>query len=206
VFAAIRNAHGGPVEEGTVGSGTGTVAFGFKGGIGTASRRFPQGAGSYTLGVLVQTNYGGNLTIAGAPVGLELRRERGGSSADGSVIVVIATDAPVDARNLRRLAARSMMGLGRTGSAASNGSGDYAIAFSTAPELRTRPGARAGGSVVSNDSMSPLFEAVIEATEEAVYNSLFRATTVSARGITVEALPLERTIEILRRHGAVRGR
>lgn len=206
VFAAIRNAHGGPVEEGTVGSGTGTVAFGFKGGIGTSSRRLPQETGSYTLGVLVQTNYGGNLTIAGAPVGLELRREQGGSSADGSVIVVIATDAPVDARNLRRLAARSMMGLGRTGSAASNGSGDYAIAFSTAPELRIRPGARVGGSVVSNDSMSPLFEAVIEATEEAVYNSLFRATTVSARGITVEALPLERTIEILRRHGAVRGR
>ncbi len=190
VFAAIRTAKGGPVEEGAIGAGAGTVAFGFKGGIGASSRRVPTG---HVVGVLVQTNFGGNLTIAGAPVG----RELGGgarSNPDGSVIVVIATDAPVDARNLRRMAARSMMGLARTGSAASNGSGDYGIAFSTH---------RGGGALVSNDAMSPLFLAVIEATEEAVYNSLFRATTTTGSGHTVEALPLERTIEILRRHGVI---
>src|SRR5216684_588891 len=167
VFGAIKNAKGGSVEEGAVGAGTGTVAFGFKGGIGTSSRRLPASLGGYTVGVLVQTNFGGVLTIAGAPVGQELGRyylkqelERGneirsptgskgpgvpGSDAgDGSVIIVIATDAPVDARNLRRMAARSMMGLARTGSAASNGSGDYAIAFSTAIELRVRARAESG--------------------------------------------------------------
>ena len=188
VFAAIRGAKTGPVEEGCVGAGTGTVAFGFKGGIGTSSRRVSAG---YTAGVLVQTNFGGDLRIGGAPVGRELRA--GPASADGSVIIVIATDAPVDARNLRRMAARAMLGLGRTGSAAANGSGDYAIAFSTS---RGRP-------MLPNDAMSPLFLAVIEATEEAVYNSLFRATTTTSRGRTVEALPLDRTIEILRRHGVI---
>ena len=190
VLAAIRGAKAGPVEEGAVGAGTGTVAFGFKGGIGTASRRVPAG---FTVGVLVQTNFGGQLTIAGAPVGKELARK---DPADGSVIVVIATDAPVDARNLGRMGARAMMGLARTGSAAANGSGDYAIAFSTA---------RGARELVSNDAMSPLFLAVIEATEEAVYNSLFQAKTMTGRaGHRVEALPLEPTLKILRRHGVLR--
>ncbi|HEU4390266.1 MAG TPA: P1 family peptidase [Blastocatellia bacterium] len=222
VISAIKNARGGQVEEGSVGAGTGTVAFGFKGGIGTSSRRLPQSLGGYTVGVLVQTNFGGVLTILGAPVGRELGRyylkdelepARGGGQrsgfserddADGSVIAVIATDAPIDARNLKRLAARSMMGLARTGSAASNGSGDYAIAFSTAPELRiktSQTNALRETKLLGNDAMSPLFLAVIEATEEAVYNSLFKATTVTGRGRTVEALPLDKTIEVLRKYG-----
>jgi len=227
VFAAIKNARGGPVEEGGVGAGTGTVAFGFKGGIGTSSRKLPASLGGYTVGVLVQTNFGGILTINGAPVGRELgqyylKEQLSGkdsspktptnfglsNSADGSVIIVIATDAPIDHRNLQRLAARSMLGLARTGAAGSNGSGDYAIAFSTAPELRIRTAAgnRASKSnviLLSNDAMSPLFLAVIEATEEAIYNSLFRATTTTGRGHTVEALPIDRTLEILRRHSAL---
>jgi len=189
VFAAIRNARGGLVEEGSVGAGAGTVAFGFKGGIGTASRR----AGPYTVGVLVQTNFGGDLTIGGVPVGRELVRDSK-DPGNGSIIIVIATDAPAGSRNIQRMAARAMMGLARTGSSAANGSGDYAIAFST---VRTEP------ATLANDAMSPLFVAVIEATEEAIYNSLFRATTVTGRGRTVEALPIERTVEILRRHGAL---
>jgi D-aminopeptidase len=237
VLGAIRNAHGGAVEEGAVGAGTGTIAFGFKGGIGTSSRKLPPALGGYTVGVLVQTNYGGVLTINGAPVGRELGKfylkeelERAAASgakarvdgrrgtisedaADGSIIIVIATDAPVDARNLRRMAARAMLGLGRTGAAATNGSGDYSIAFSTAPEVRVRM--RAGGrpgeasaprelKLLSNDAMSPLFLAVIEATEEAIYNSLFRAQTMKGRaGLTVEALPLERTLDILRKYNAL---
>lgn len=235
VLAAIRHARSGPVEEGAVGAGTGTVAFGFKGGIGTASRRLPPDLGGYTVGVLVQTNFGGVLTINGAPVGRELGRyylrdelqksmrhqgrktsadERAPEEvADGSVIIVIATDAPVDARNLRRMAARAMMGLARTGAAGTNGSGDYAIAFSTAPEVRVRlDQVRAARysplatKLLSNEAMSPLFLAVIEATEEAIYNSLFRATTTRGRGRIVEALPIERTLEILRRHGAINAR
>src|SRR5437868_5539719 len=184
VFAAIKNAQGGPVEEGSVGAGTGTVAFGFKGGIGTASRRLPARLGGYTVGVLVQTNFGGVLSIAGAPVGRELGRyylreelEQNDGARDrgnGSVMIVIATDAPVDAGNLKRMAARAMLGLGRTGAAGSNGSGDYAIAFSTAQQVRIRAGKRLTHSVelVSNEAMSPLFLAVIEGTEEAIYNSL----------------------------------
>lgn len=219
VFAAIKNAHGGSVEEGTVGAGTGTVAFGFKGGIGTASRKLTQSLGGYTVGVLVQTNFGGILAINGAPVGRELGRYylkeelsptnlSLSNRADGSIIIVIATDAPIDHRNLQRLAARSIMGLARTGAAGSNGSGDYAIAFSTAPELRIRslPNTRNQKSNVTllpNEAMSPLFLAVIEATEEAIYNSLFRATTTTGRGHTVEALPIDRTLEILRRHGVL---
>ena len=210
----------GAVSEGSVGAGTGTVAFGFKGGIGTASRKLPASLGGFTVGVLVQTNFGGVLTINGAPVGRELGRyylkdvlesrpdqERPG--ADGSVIIVIATDAPLDARNLNRMAARAMMGLARTGAAATNGSGDYAIAFSTAAEVRIKPLRETERSVprnvktLANDAMSPLFLAVIEATEEAVYNSLFRATTSTGRGRTVEALPLDRTIEVLRKHGLI---
>jgi len=203
VFAALRSASTGPVEEGAVGAGAGTIAFGFKGGIGTASRRLSPSQGGWTVGVLVQTNYGGDLRICGAPVGRELRGVS--SSADGSVIVVIATDAPVDARNLRRMAARAMLGLARTGSAGANGSGDYAIAFSSAPELRIRAvGQAQPARLLSNEAMSPLFLAVIEATEEAVYNSLFRAVTVSARGRTVPALPLEPTLAILRRYGVLR--
>ena len=216
VFAAIKNAKSGAVEEGSVGAGTGTVAFGFKGGIGTSSRRLPSRLGAYTVGVLVQTNFGGVLTIAGAPVGRELDRyylrdELSPASAadrgNGSVMIVIATDAPVDARNLKRLAARAMLGLGRTGSAATNGSGDYAIAFSTAPEVRIKTQDKAPVrhlDLLSNDAMSPLFLAVIEATEEAVYNSLLRATAVSGRGHTVEALPLDKTVEILKKYGAIK--
>jgi D-aminopeptidase len=220
VFAAIKNARGGAVEEGTVGAGTGTVAFGWKGGIGTSSRKVPANLGGYTVGVLVQTNFGGILTINGAPVGRELgkyylKEQLGNTTsakpisdrADGSVIIVIATDAPIDHRNLQRLAARSMMGLARTGAAGSNGSGDYAIAFSTTPELRIRNAAgnqKSSVTLLANESMSPLFLAVIEATEEAIYNSLFRATTTSGRGHTVEALPIDKTLEILRRHGALK--
>jgi len=192
------------------------VSFGFKGGIGTSSRCRPPKLGGYTVGVLVQTNFGGVLTIAGAPVGRELGRyylreelhAEGGATdrGNGSVMVVIATDAPVDARNLKRMSARAMLGLGRTGAAGLNGSGDYAIAFSTAPQVRIRSNERASTrqvELLSNDAMSPLFLAVIEATEEAVYNSLLRATTVTARGHTVEALPIERTAEILKRYGAI---
>jgi D-aminopeptidase len=189
VHEAIRTAHEGLVQEGAVGAGTGTVAFGFKGGIGTSSRR----AGTSTVGVLVQTNFGGELTIGGAPVGRELRGSKR-TPADGSIMIIVATDAPVDARNLRRMAARSIWGLARTGSTGSNGSGDYAIAFSTV---------RNPARLVSNDEMSPLFRAVIEATEEAIYNSLFQAVTVSGNGHTAEALPLERTLEILKRYGAL---
>ncbi|HSV32495.1 MAG TPA: P1 family peptidase [Pyrinomonadaceae bacterium] len=222
VFAAIRNARGGAVEEGCVGAGTGTVAFGFKGGIGTSSRKLPPSLGGYTVGVLVQTNFGGILTINGAPVGRELGRyylkeeletksstnPGPANNPDGSIIIVIATDAPIDHRNLQRLAARSMMGLARTGATGSNGSGDYAIAFSTASDLRIRTAAnprnqKPAAALLSNDAMSPLFLAVIEATEEAIYNSLFRATTMTGRGHTVEALPIDRTLEILRKHDAL---
>lgn len=222
VFAAIKNARGGSVEEGAVGAGTGTVAFGWKGGIGTASRKLPQNLGGYTVGVLVQSNFGGILTINGAPVGRELGKyylkeelsstnlSLSDKGADGSIIIVIATDAPIDHRNLNRLAARSMMGLARTGAAGSNGSGDYTIAFSTAGELRIRnlpnESTKPSAALLSNEAMSPLFLAVIEATEEAIYNSLFRATTTTGRGHTVEALPIERALEILRKYNALKSR
>ena len=221
VFSAIKGAKSGAIAEGSVGAGTGTVAFGFKGGIGTASRKLPSQLGGFTVGVLVQSNFGGVLTINGAPVGRELGRyylkdeltERATerppqqNQPDGSIIVVIATDAPLDARNLNRMAARAMMGLARTGAAGSNGSGDYAIAFSTAADVRLRSLAQnerntpRSVKTLANDAVSPLFLAVIEATEEAIYNSLFRATTTSGRGRTVEALPLDRTLEVLRKHG-----
>lgn len=204
VFAAIRNAHGGPIEEGSVGAGTGTVAFGFKGGIGTSSRVLPDDPGAYTVGVLVQANFGGVLRMNGAPIGQELGRyylkdelEAGPptDNADGSIIIVIATDAPLGARNLERLAARGIMGLARTGSPATNGSGDYVIAFSTAGRDAKR---------LANDRMSPLFLAAVEATEEAIYNALLRATTMRGRdGHVVEALPVERTVEILEAHKAL---
>jgi D-aminopeptidase len=212
VLRAIREATRGPVEEGAVGAGTGTVAFGWKGGIGTSSRRLPDALGGYTVGVLVQSNYGGVLQVLGAPVGRELGQyylrdvlDRG--DADGSIMVVVATDAPLGARNLERLAARTMLGLARTGSPMTNGSGDYAIAFSTAatvlrtPERRERAHAL---ETLPNDLMSPLFQAAVEATEEAILNSMFRAvTTVGVGGRTVEALPLAPTLEILRRYGAL---
>lgn len=192
VFAAIRGAKSGSVEEGSVGAGTGTIAFGFKGGIGTSSRRLPAKLGGYTVGVLVQSNFGGVLTIDGAPVGEKLGRHylRGElDRADGSIMIVIATDAPVDARNLERMGARAMMGLARTGAAATNGSGDYAIAFSTV---------RAAARLLPNDEMSPLFLATIEATEEAILNSLFKATTVESAIGKAEALPLEQTLRLIR--------
>lgn len=215
VFAAIKGAKSGAVMEGSVGAGAGTVAFGFKGGIGTASRKLPQQLGGFTVGVLVQSNFGGVLTINGAPVGQELGRyylkdeltER--TNPDGSIIIVVATDAPLDARNLSRLAARAIMGLARTGAAGSNGSGDYAIAFSTAADVRIKPLDQAERTIprnlktLANDATSPLFVAAIEATEEAIYNSLFKATTTTGRGHTVEALPLDRTVEILRKHGLI---
>jgi len=215
VFSAIKGAKSGAVTEGSVGAGTGTVAFGFKGGIGTASRKLPARLGGFTVGVLVQSNFGGILTINGAPVGRELGRyylkdeltEPPASQPDGSIIIVIATDAPLDARNLNRLAARAMMGLARTGAAGSNGSGDYAVAFSTAADVRIKTlnqnerNLPRSVKTLANDAVSPLFLAVIEATEEAIYNSIFRATTTSGRGKTVEALPLDRALEVLRKHG-----
>ncbi len=217
VVAAVKSAKSGPVEEGAVGAGTGTVAFGWKGGIGTSSRRLPSNLGGYTVGVLVQTNFGGVLTIAGAPVGQELgqyylRKElqqagEGKDKADGSCMMVIATDAPLDSRNLKRLAARAWLGLARTGSSGSNGSGDYAIAFSTAAQVRIHSQDKAPTRTVelmTNDAMSPLFQAVIEATEEAVYNSMFKATTTTGNGHTAEALPIEKTVEILKKYRAIK--
>jgi len=242
VFAAIKSAKSGPVEEGSIGAGTGTIAFGFKGGIGTSSRKVPASLGGYTVGVLVQTNFGGVLSIAGAPVGKELGRyylrnevsqaNTGGSqtvrgsaeaipdaavsrdfadldrssNADGSCMIIVATDAPLDSRNLKRLAARAILGLARTGSSASNGSGDFVIAFSTATAVRIhsdRTEKENQVTLLGNEGMSPLFEAAIEATEEAILNSLFKATSVTGRGHTMEALPLDKTLEILRQHRVI---
>jgi D-aminopeptidase len=205
VLEALRGARGGPVAEGVVGAGTGTVAFGWKGGVGTSSRLLPESLGGYTLGVLVQSNYGGVLSMDGLPVGVELGRyylkdEVGGSDADGSIMMVVATDAPVGAFGLARIAKRAMLGLSRTGATSSNGSGDYVIAFSTAPELRSafESGAKTEGApVLRNDDLSPLFQAAIEATEEAVYNSMLKAVDVAGRdGNRIEALPLDRLLEI----------
>jgi D-aminopeptidase len=218
VVSALEGASDGPVEEGSVGAGTGTRAFGWKGGIGTASRVLPGSLGGYRVGVLVQSNFGGILTIDGAPVGEELGRfafqgdvERDGGGegprpdeGDGSIMIVLATDAPLSDRNLERLASRAMMGLARTGSFAGNGSGDYVLAFSTAEGVR-----RGAGDEVPtvedlpNARTSPLFQAAVEATEEAVINSLLRATTVTGMGRTAEALPLDRTMDVLRRYGVV---
>jgi D-aminopeptidase len=220
VFGAIRNARSGPVDEGSVGAGTGTVAFGWKGGIGTSSRKLLASLGGYTLGVLVQSNFGGVLSIDGVPVGIELgkyylkdaqtgssnpRSEiRNPQSPDGSIIIVIATDAPLDHRQLARIASRAMSGLARTGSSMTNGSGDYAIAFSTAN--RINPGEKVRSvQVLGNDAMSPLFQAVIEATEEAILNSLFKATTMTGKDKrTVDALPIEKVRELLIRYGKIK--
>jgi D-aminopeptidase len=212
VLQAIRGASDGVVEEGAVGAGTGTTAFGWKGGIGTSSRRLPAQLGGHSVGVLVQSNFGGVLQILGAPVGRELgqfflRETLDRGDADGSIMIVVATDAPLDARNLERLAARAILGLARTGSPMTNGSGDYVIAFSTAESVRRTPERRSAVhsvELVPNDLMSPLFQAAVEATEEAIYNSVLRAVTVTGHGgRTVEALPLDRTLEILRRHGVL---
>ncbi|HTT60265.1 MAG TPA: P1 family peptidase [Bryobacteraceae bacterium] len=207
VFSAITTAREGAVEEGAVGAGTGTMAFGFKGGIGTSSRRIPESAGGYTVGVLVQTNFGGVLTIAGVPFARSgaTSPAAGPRTADGSIMMVVATDAPIDHRNLDRLAARAMLGLARTGSSGSNGSGDYVIAFSAAPGVRIQAGSPMfqPNGLLGNERMSPLFEAVIEATEEAIYNSMFRAHDMTGNGHTVKALPLEETIELLRKHGVI---
>jgi D-aminopeptidase len=220
VIAAIHGAHEGPVEEGCVGAGTGTVAFGFKGGIGTASRKLPSALGGYTVGVLVQSNFGGILSIAGAPVGRELGNyylkdyvESGkrsvqtpgpGQNPNGSIMIVLATDAPITHRNLSRLAARAIMGLARTGSSGSNGSGDFVIAFSTAPALRIESGTKVRATAeLGNEDMSPLFEAAIEATEESIYNSLFRACDTQSRGHSVKALPLKETLDVLRKYNVV---
>jgi len=228
VLAAIAAADTGAVAQGSVGAGRGTIAFGWKGGIGTSSRRLPPALGGWTVGVLVQTNFGGILTINGAPVGQELGqyylkgqlgdRDGGGGggaaeeaaggaagnvssdlSADGSIMIVVATDAPVDHRNLERLARRALGGLARTGASMTNGSGDYVIAFSSVPVVEL-----AGRGPLGNESMSPMFEAVIEATEEAIYNSLFLATTVRGADRVAEALPIAEALDVLRRHGAVR--
>ena len=198
VLAAIRNARGGAVQEGAVGAGTGTVCYGWKGGIGTSSRRV---AMSYTVGVLAQTNFGGNLTIAGVPIHKALQPPRLRGGGDGSCMLVVATDAPLDARDLRRLAARAVFGLARTGSSYSNGSGDFAIAFSTSPEVRSRFGETAprAHQTLPTDAVSPLFEAALEATEEAVYNSLFQATSVQSAFGSAEAIPIERVRELLKK-------
>jgi D-aminopeptidase len=202
VLEAIRNAKTGPVTEGAVGAGTGTMCYGWKGGIGTSSRKTNSG---YTVGVLAQTNFGGNLTIAGVPVFRTLQPPRRAQAqadpADGSCMLVVATDAPVDARDLRRLAARAVFGLARTGSAYSNGSGDFAIAFSTSPEMRSRFGETAlrARQILPVDAVSPLFEAALEATEEAVYNSLFQATSVRSASGSAEAIPIDKVRELLKR-------
>ena len=225
VRQALEGAQGGAVAEGSVGAGTGTVAFGWKGGIGTSSRKLPASLGGWTVGVLVQSNYGGVLQMGGVPVGRELgqyafknaltandvpmrgelarwTRDPADDHGDGSVIVVIATDAPLSDRNLRRLASRAMMGLGRTGSSASNGSGDYAIAFSTANDVRRTFGAeRLQTTELANDQTSALFQGSVDAVEEAVYNSLLMATSESGNGQTVQALALDKLRPLLRKYG-----
>ncbi|HCK59819.1 MAG TPA: aminopeptidase [Gemmatimonadetes bacterium] len=219
VFAALESASGGPVAEGGVGAGAGTVAFGWKGGIGTSSRVLPSSLGGYTVGVLVQSNFGGILQIGGAPVGKELGQYAFANQVGhddeydpdtdlqewGSIMIVVATDAPLSDRNLERIARRAIMGLSRTGSYASNGSGDYVIAFSTSEQVRrsTEDGIHRY-SDLSNSNVSALFEATLEATEEAIYNSLFMAESVTSNGRTIQALPIEQTVDILRRYRVIR--
>ena len=205
---AIQTAQSGPVEEGSVGAGTGTICFGWKGGIGTSSRVLPPNLGGFTIGVLVQTNYGGILEIAGVPVGKELGRysfkDQLKYPSDGSCMIVVATDAPLNTHQLERLAKRATLALGRTGSAMSHGSGDYVIAFSTSPELRIRPDAeRVQQSLrFREDDLSSLFQAVVEATEEAIYNSLLKArTTKGIQGREIEALPIDKVKDLLRKYG-----
>ncbi len=211
VRQALREARDGPVAEGCAGAGTGTVCFGYKGGIGTASRVLPKTLGGYTVGVLVQTNFGGVLEIAGVPVGKELKnylfREELERGADGSCMIVVATDAPLDARNLKRLARRAVLGLGKTGGICANGSGDYVIAFSTDPGLRVPFQSDAPLQEVKrlrDDRVTPLFLAVIEATEEAILNSLFAATTTVGRdGHKSEAIPIDEVLRIMKKYNRI---
>jgi D-aminopeptidase len=210
VLAALRGARAGPVEEGSVGAGRGTVAFGWKGGIGTASRRLPAALGGWTVGVLVQSNFGGILTIGGAPVGRELGRwylKNELQGGNGSIMIVVATDAPLGPLGLERLARRAFLGVARTGSPATNGSGDFVLAFSTAPSVRRGPlppdRLTRTGETVAGDHISPLFEAVVEATEEAIVNSLFRAETVRGYHGTASALPIDSVVTILREHRVI---
>ena len=207
VVAAIEAAREGPVQEGAVGAGTGTIAFGWKGGIGTSSRKLPANLGGWTVGVLVQTNYGGVLQVAGVPVGQALGKyflkdELSTASGDGSCIVVVATDAPLSDRNLERLAHRGLLGIVRTGSPMTNGSGEYAVAFSTNPDVRRTPQRRAEPSPIvdlPNDRISPLFEAVVEAAEEAAINSMFAATAMDGNGAHIDALPLDKVVKLYKR-------
>ncbi len=206
---AIASARGGKVEQGNVGAGTGTEAFGFKGGIGTSSRKLPDSLGGYTVGVLVQTNFGGVLKVDGVPIGKALKKyylsDALNASPDGSCMIVVATDAPLSSRNLKRLAKRAILGLARTGGIASNGSGDYVIAFSTNKSVRVPYEAdkpEREMTVLRNDAMSPLFMASIEATEEAIINSLFHAKTMTGRdGHKVEALPVDKVLQLMKAHG-----
>lgn len=212
VFDAIENAKIGPVEEGSVGAGTGTSALGFKGGIGTSSRTLPEKHGGYTVGVLVQSNFGGVLTINGAPVGEELENHYMASDVpydvDGSVMIIVATDAPLLSRNLERLAKRAFLGISRVGGFASNGSGDYVIAFSTSEDVRIST--RSSGSTqdyteLNNSATTPLFLAAVEATEEAILNSLFMATTITGdRGNTQQALPIDQVLDIMRKYNLLK--
>lgn len=206
IHRAVRDARPGPVREGSVGAGTGAMAFGWKGGIGTSSRVIPKGLGGYTVGVLVQSNFGGVLQILGRPVGQALGRyylkdALDAGDADGSIMMILATDAPLSDRNLARLAHRALFGLARTGASFSNGSGDYAIAFSVADDVRRTPRRRQARSAVAdlpNDLLSPLFQAAIESTEEAILNSLFTATTINGHNGSVgEAIPLGRLMDAL---------
>ncbi len=210
VLNALAQAENGPVAEGNVGAGTGTVCFGWKGGIGTASRKLPEKLGNYTVGVLVQTNFGGVLKVNGVPVGQELGKyafkESLDKSSDGSCMMVLATDAPLDARNLKRLAKRVMLGMAQTGGIAANGSGDFVIAFSTANKVLHETAEPVFSSAfLHNDYVSPLFMAAIEATEEAIINSLFMArTSEGTQGHKVEELPEEKVVEIMRKYGRIK--
>ena len=211
VLKAIQTAKSGPVEEGVVGAGSGTKAFGFKGGIGTSSRKLPASMGGYTVGVLVQTNFGGFLNVDGVAVGEKLGGypwQKEIECADGSIMMVVATDAPIDARNLERVAKRAFMGLAKAGGIASNGSGDFAIAFSTAKENRvphnTKKLEKLQNVNVANDDMTPIFMASIEATEEAVENSLFKAKDVKGyNGKVTKALPVDQVLEMLKAEGKI---
>ena len=209
VLDAINSAKSGPVSQGNVGAGTGTTAFGFKGGIGTSSRKLPENLGGYTVGVLVQSNFGGVLQIAGVPVGKELGKyylsDELNETPNGSCMIIVATDAPLGSRNLERLAKRAILGMGNTGGIASNGSGDYVIAFSTAESVRIEYRSESEikqQNVLRNSAMSPLFMAVNEATEEAIINSLFHAETMTGRdGHKVEELPVDSVLEIMKKYG-----
>lgn len=215
VLRAIESAAAGPVAEGNVGAGTGTRAFSWKGGIGSSSRRLPEKYGGYVVGVLVQSNFGGVLSVDGIPVGkllgqgayLAKRDDDAAGRGDGSCMIIVATDAPLDARDLKRLAARAIFGMARTGSSFSNGSGDYAIAFSTESSLRVRAGSQAPASrlLLPPEGLSPLFQATLEATEEALYNSLLKAESMHSEVGGVDAIPLEALRELIERYGKAKG-